>query len=128
MILVTDTHSIIWYFTEDSRLSQKALEAFEETIKEGIIIVPAVVLAEIMYIAEKGKTSLTFGETLQKIEESDNFSIAPLDIEILKVAAKIGVVLEMHDRLIIATALYHDVSLVTKDDQIRTAGICSTLW
>jgi hypothetical protein len=31
------------------------LEVFEKTIKEGAIINPTVVLAEIMYIAGKGK-------------------------------------------------------------------------
>ena len=40
MDYVTDTHSLVWYFTDDLRLSKKALEAFEQTIEEGIIIVP----------------------------------------------------------------------------------------
>ena len=57
MDYVTDTHSIVWYFTDDPRLSRRALEVFEKTIKEGAIIIPAVVLAEIMYIADKGKIS-----------------------------------------------------------------------
>jgi predicted nucleic acid-binding protein len=52
---VTDTHAIVWYFTDDPRLSRRALEVFEKTIKEGAIIIPTVVLAEIMYIAGKGK-------------------------------------------------------------------------
>ena len=51
MDYVTDTHPIVWYFTEDPRLSVTALQVFEGTIKEGIIIVPAIVLAEIMFIA-----------------------------------------------------------------------------
>ncbi len=50
---VTDTHSIVWYFTDDPRLSRRALEVFEKTIKEGAIIIPTVVLAEIMYSAGK---------------------------------------------------------------------------
>ena len=40
MDYVTDTHSLVWYFSEDTHLSNKALEAFEETIEGGIIIVP----------------------------------------------------------------------------------------
>jgi hypothetical protein len=42
---VTDTHSLVWYFTGSSRLSKKALKTFEKTVKEGSIIVPTVVLA-----------------------------------------------------------------------------------
>ncbi|HAG51707.1 MAG: hypothetical protein A2X87_06815 [Deltaproteobacteria bacterium GWC2_42_51] len=128
MDYVTDTHSIVWYFTEDIHLSKKALDIFEGTIKEGTIIVPAVVLAEIMFISKKGKINLTFKETLNKIKEYENFEIAPLDIDILVIADKIEANMEMHDRLIIATALYFDAILITKDEQIKKAGIVSSVW
>lgn len=128
MDYVTDTHSLVWYFTDDSHLSKKALDIFEGTIKEGTIIVPAVVLAEIMFIAKKGKISLTFNETLNKIEGYENFEIAPLDIDVLKIADKIKANIEMHDRLIIATAIYFDAILITKDEQIKKSGIVSTVW
>lgn len=128
MNYVTDTHSLIWYFTEDSRLSKRALRVFEKTVKEGIMIVPAVVLAEIMFIAKKAKVSITFEETLEKIEEYENFYIAPLDIDILKVADKIEAGMEMHDKLIIATALYFEAVLITRDRQIKESKIVSTIW
>ena len=128
MNYVTDTHSILWYFTEDSRLSKKALDVFERTTNKGIIIIPSVVLAEIMFIAKKGKVALSFEETLKKIEEYENFDIAPLDIDILKVANKIKVDLEMHDRLIVATSLYFEIPLITKDQQIKKTGIVTTVW
>lgn len=128
MNYVTDTHSLIWYFTEDSRLSKRALRVFEKTVKEGIMIVPAVVLAEIMFIAKKAKVSITFEETLEKIEEYENFYIAPLDIDILKVADKIEAGMEMHDKLIIATALYFEAVLITRDRQIKESKIVSTTW
>lgn len=128
MDYVTDTHSIVWYFTENPSLSEKALEVFEGTIEEGVIIIPAIVLSEIMYIAKKGKITLSFEETLKKIEKYENFDIAPLDVDILKVADKIETELEMHDRLIIATALYFNATLITKDQSIIDVGICSTIW
>jgi len=128
MDYVTDAHSLIWYFTDDPCLSQKAVEVFEGTVKEGIIIVPAVVLAEIMFIAKKGRIILTFEETLKKIEEYDNFYIAPLDINILRVADKIEMEMEMHDKLIVATALYFKATLITRDKRIKETGIVSIIW
>ena len=128
MDYVTDTHSLVWYFTDDPHLSKKALKAFEETTEEGIIIVPSIVLAEIMFIAQKGKITLTFEETLKKIEEYQNFYIAALDADILKVADKIKADLEMHDRLIVATSIYFKTSLITRDTRIKDAGIVSTIW
>ena len=96
MDYVTDTHSLVWYFTEDSLLSKKALEAFEET--------------------------------LSKIEECKNFDIAALDANILKVADKIKVDMEMHDKLIVATTLYFNATLITKYRLIRDTGICLIIW
>lgn len=128
MNYVTDTHSLVWYFTEDPQLSKKALESFERTIKDGMIIVPAVVLAEIMVIARKGRITLSFEETLKKIEEYENFDIAPLDADILRVADKIAADMEMHDKLIAATSLYFEAALITKDEQIKETGIIKTVW
>lgn len=128
MNLVTDTHSLVWYFTEDPRLSKKAFDAFEGTVKSGTVIVPAVVLAEIMFIAKKGRVTLTFEETLKKIEEYENFDIAPLDAEILTIADKIEADLEMHDKLIVATALYYEAALITKDELVSKSGVVSTIW
>jgi len=128
MDYVADTHSLVWYFTDDPHLSKKALKAFEETTEEGIIIVPSIVLAEIMFIAQKGKITLTFEETLKKIEEYQNFYIAALDADLLKVADKIKADLEMHDRLIVATSIYFRTSLITRDTRIKDAGIVSTIW
>ena len=125
---VTDTHSIVWYFTDDTRLSRRVLDVFEKTIREGVIIIPTVVLAEIMYIAGKGKITLTFDETLQKIDSYENFIVAALDVKMLKVAEKIKVNLEMHDKLIAATALYYNASLITRDPLIIKSGACTTIW
>lgn len=128
MDYVTDTHSLVWYFTEDAKLSRNAVEAFEGTIKEGTIIIHAVVLAETMFIAKKGRISLTFEETLKRIEECENFDIAPLDVDILKVADKIEMDMEMHDRLIVATAIYYEAVLITRDERIKKSGVVATIW
>ena len=46
----------------------------------------------------------------------------------IQMADKIEVDMEMHDRLIVATALYFDAPLITKDRLIKDSGICSTIW
>jgi PIN domain nuclease of toxin-antitoxin system len=125
---VTDTHSLVWYFMENPRLSKKALKVFEKTVKEGTIIIPTVVLAEIMYIAKKGRITMSFTETVKKIEDIENFEITPLDLDILKKADEIDRELEMHDRLIAATALFFDVPLITKDQTIKESDLCRIIW
>ncbi len=125
---VTDTHSLVWYFTEDPQLSRKAFQAFERTVEGGSIIIPAVVMAEVMYISKKGRVRLSFMDTTAKIEAYDNFDVAPLDLELLKTADTIAAQLEMHDRLIVATALHYEATLITKDANIRKQKIVATIW
>lgn len=128
MNYVTDTHSLVWYFTEDPRLGTSALNAFESTINEGIIFIPAVVLAEIMYIAQRGRITISFEETVKRIEETENFEVAPLSLDILKVADKIDADMEMHDKLIVAAAKYLEAVLITKDENISDLKIILTVW
>lgn len=128
MDYVADTHIIIWYFIDDPRLSQNARQAFEQTLTAGAIFIPTIVLAEVMYISQKGRISMTFEETLSHIEMYENFRITALELDILKVAATISGDLEMHDRLIVATALHFDAHLITRDEHITQSRVVNTVW
>lgn len=46
----------------------------------------------------------------------------------MRVADKIEIDMEMHDNLIIATALYFEGTLITKHGRIKKAGIVLTIW
>ena len=128
MNYVTDTHSLVWYFTDDQRLGKRALKIFESTVKAGQIIVPTVVLAEILYIAKKDRIPLGFEETVARIEALANFEIASLDLDVLRIADTIDAPLEMHDRLITATAIHYGAALITRDDQITKSKAVKTIW
>jgi len=102
MPYVTDAHSLIWYFARDPRLSTKALEIFRSSAAgREIIIVPTIVLGEILYVSEAGKTPMPFQDALSRIEESDNYEIVALDLHVLKAATEIQVGLEMHVRALL---------------------------
>ncbi len=128
MNYVTDTHSLVWYFMDDPRLGKKALKSFEDTTEDGSIIVPAVVIAEILFISRKGRVALSFAETIARIEAMDNFEITPLDLDVLRMASSIEADLEMHDKLIVATALCYDAALITRDEQITKSKTVKTVW
>jgi len=71
---VTDTHSLVWYFTDDHRLSKKALKSFEDTVKEGQIIVPTVVLAEILFMRPLKNTVSAYMSSFRRKPESSAFN------------------------------------------------------
>lgn len=128
MNYVADAHTIIWHFIDDPRLSQNARQAFEQTLTAGAMLIPTIVLAEIMYISQKGRISMTFEETLSHIEMYENFRITALELDILKVASTISGDLEMHDRLIVATALHFDAHLITRDKKITQSRVVNIVW
>ena len=128
MDYVVDTHALVWYFLDDDRLSSDARAAIEETVDSGEVIVPAVVLAEVMYIAEKGRVGLSFRKTLEEMESCQNFVVLPLDLGVLRATDQVRGDLEMHDRIIVATARMRGAELITCDQEIMDSGMIETIW
>jgi len=128
-LFIADTHSLAWYFTKSKKLGRKALQVFRDsTSGKGIIIVPTVVLAEIMDISEKKRIKVDYEEILERIENSNNFEIYSLDVDVLRVARNITTIPELHDRIVIATAKLLDAKLLTKDENIQKSGIVEIVW
>ncbi|MEI7636668.1 MAG: hypothetical protein WCJ37_05135 [Syntrophus sp. (in: bacteria)] len=51
-----------------------------------------------------------------------------LDLDVLKMAESIDAPLEMHDKLIVATAIRYDACLITRDEQIIKSKAVKTIW
>ena len=115
MRAVLDSHALFWYLTADHKLSSRARLAIEsyETI-----IVPTIVLLESFEIClAKGRLNL-FNELLDSIP-TDTLIVYPLDLSLVRSYAKIPKgKIDMHDRIILATAQSLDLSLITKDEEL----------
>ena len=124
-----DTHALVWYFTNDSRLGTHARIIFRESIEaQATLLIPTIVLAELLDIAEKKRVPVTFKMILRKIQKATNFAIVPLGIEIVKKAQSLTGVGELHDRLIAATALYFKSTLVTRDEKLQGVKNLKVIW
>lgn len=54
--VAVDTHAVVWYLTNDPRLSIPAATALDEASSQGeFIYVPSICLVELTYLAEKGR-------------------------------------------------------------------------
>ena len=66
--IVVDTHALIWHLEGSPKLSREAtlaLRSIERGERGGIV--PSIVLAELIHIAEKGRTTLDAAETISEI-------------------------------------------------------------
>jgi len=126
---VTDAHPLIWHLLHSKRLSAKAAAIFSAAdAGQDVIYVPTIVLGELMYIAESAQIRLKFTEVLKQIKSGDNYVTVPLDLPTIEAAAEISARLEMHDRLIVATAKVLNISLITRDEAITVAGLVPVVW
>lgn len=115
MEIVIDSHALFWFLTKNPKLSRRA----ERTIRQAEkVIIPSIVLMEILYILEKYNSSFRFVEFLGELRLR-RYVVYPLDLRIIAQTLSVGTDLEMHDRIIVATAEIHQAALITKDSEIR---------
>ena len=117
MEYVADTVTIIRHFANTGRIGKKAKAVLEDTEKgKHHIFISVISLVEIMYLSQKHRIRISLDETLEIINRSLNYSIVDLSPEIVRVAESSSCP-ELHDRLILATAKYLELPLLTKDQQ-----------
>lgn len=129
MNFVTDTHALIWWFTNSPKLSHRATEVFEECeTGESIIFTPSIVIAEALGIFDKKRVSFDFKKLLKQINESEHFVIVALDYNILQKMVELKEVPELHDKIIASTAKYLNLPIITKDKVLQEIPHIKTVW
>lgn len=129
MVYVPDTHAIVWFLDKDLRLSPAAKTTLANP--NTVLIVPTMVLVEITHLYGRGRISISPVLVEQKILTSINCSVHALDEEVV---AKIPASLDIHDAIIVATALVLrdnrqlPTTLITKDTKITQSVLIQTLW
>jgi PIN domain nuclease of toxin-antitoxin system len=129
MNFVTDTHSLLWWFTDNPRLSPKASTIFEKCEQgENVIFVPSIVIAEALSIFDKKRVSFDFKKLFKKINDSENFVIIALDYPILQKMVDLKDIPELHDKIIVSTAKYLNLPIITKDETIHNLSSVKAIW
>ncbi len=126
--VLADTHSIIWYLREPERLSTASKIALQGGSP---IYLASITVVEVRYLTEKGRIPEEALQRLDRaIDEADSaLRLVALDRDIARALYRIprGIVPDMPDRIIAATALHLGVPLVTRDAAIRAVPI-TTIW
>lgn len=124
---VTDTQALVKFMMGKKVINNRSHQAFKSADKgEALIIIPAIVLMEVLYLFEKNRINIGLLQT-EDLFKSQNYQYEPLSFEILKTASEIDDIPELHDRLIAATAKYLDLPLITNDPVIRDSVFVEVL-
>jgi PIN domain nuclease of toxin-antitoxin system len=125
---VADTMAIILYL-EKRKLPQPVKEIFSSFEKgNNELIIPAITAAEIGYLSERKRIDTNLSELTALISRYKNVSLSPLVLEIISIAFHIQNIPELHDRLITATAKFHQAALITNDPVISDSKVVETIW
>ncbi|NPA91349.1 MAG: type II toxin-antitoxin system VapC family toxin [Chloroflexi bacterium] len=125
---VADTHAFIWYLLGHPSLSNQARAFLDDILKSGDTVgISTITLVEVVYLTEKGRLKegiLSEIETLLS-DKMSMFVELPLDRHVVQHMQRIPWkdIPDMPDRIIVATALYWGVPVVSRDRQIHSANI-----
>lgn len=83
---------------------------------------------EILYLSEHQRIPLDL-ETLEDLlAQSRNYTVVPVGLEVVKAAAEIDDVPELHDRLIAGTAVWLGIPILTNDPVMIVSQHVQTIW
>jgi len=129
MNFVTDTHALLWWFTDSPRIGSEAAGIFQRCERgEHVIFIPSIVVAEALSIFDKRRLAFDFKKLFRKIANSENYVIISLDLPILQEMVALKDIPELHDKIIVSTAKYLKVPLITKDSVIQNLSHLKTVW
>ncbi|MGI8638826.1 MAG: type II toxin-antitoxin system VapC family toxin [Pyrinomonadaceae bacterium] len=125
---VADTVGLILYL-EKRKSGANAEQIFDAAENASTIIhIPAMVFAEILYLSEKKRISANLTDVFQLIQNFPNFKEFPMSGNVIKSAAQITDIPELHDRIISATARFLNLELITNDKKIQNSNFAKTIW
>ena len=126
---VVDTHTLVWYLTNQPKLSRRALAIFQAAERgETRLIISAIVLAELYFLHVKHRLFASFEQVFVRLAQEPHISLIAFAPEDVLEFAGDEAVPEMHDRIIVGLARRLSCPLITKDESIRHSGLAPVVW
>jgi len=119
-MILLDSHILVWLDAGNRRLGLKARKTIDQALKESTLTVSAITFWEIAMLVDKGRLKLDIAPEVWRSDLIDKGLIEiPLSGEVGIMAAQLS---QFHgdpaDRMIVATAMVTDSSLITADGKI----------
>ncbi|HEY1657124.1 MAG TPA: type II toxin-antitoxin system VapC family toxin [Candidatus Sulfotelmatobacter sp.] len=131
LLILLDTHVVIWLAFEQDRLSKNARAIIEEARLNGEgLAISGISLFELARAFHREREHFTISVESALAEVERRFTVLPINSRISIQALYFPATYpkDPADRIIGATALVEGLTLVTADAQIRKSGALRTIW
>jgi len=133
-VIVLDTHALLWWVSDDGRLSRPARRVIEQEHQreDGQILISSISAWEIALLVEKGRLALTMDvdNWLRTVAEIEGVRFVPIDNEVAVQSVQLPG--RFHpdpaDRIITALARQYSIPVVSGDTKIRNYRHVKTVW
>ena len=131
-MILLDTHVLLWLAAEPVRLSRSAASAIRRALRSGGIAIASISLWEIAALFAKGRLRSrgTTEASLEAILKATGVSLREITPAIASLATQFPADFSADpaDRLIAATARAEGLTLITRDERIRSSALVRTVW
>ena len=128
-LYIADAHALVWYLGGSPLLSMAARAAFDEAAGgSDVVHVPAIVLAELVMLAEKRRSVIDVTRIVAALRAAPGFRLTSLSPEVTIRIQSLTALSDIHDRLIVAEAIESGATLITCDQAITASGLVPVVW
>ena len=129
MEFLADTVAIVRHLRQHPALGRQAARILQDAdAGQHHIYLSAISLMEVLYLAEAKRIDLPLNELIDHVQSSTNYTIMPVDTDVVQAAVDVDDVPELHDRIIVATAKYLGVPILSSDEVITASEHVEAIW
>lgn len=129
MEYLADTVAIVRYLRGHPALGPQAAQILREAdAARHHVYLSAITLMEVLYLSEAKKVDVRLDELIEHVSSSVNYEIVPVNADVVLAAAEVDDVPELHDRIIVGTAKWLGVPILTGDGIISKSSHVKTIW
>lgn len=128
MEYLADTVAVVSHLRQRKMGAQAGRILDEADSGQHTIYISAITLMEVLYLSQRKRIDLGLRELIDRIAESPNYALVPIGTDIVITAEEVDDVPELHDRILVATAKWLRVPIITSDSVIDRSKHVQAVW